>query len=369
MAFNDDVRASALRVISDAPFSSQGWDLALNALATAGGGWLGQMMGFGPDRGLQFNWTDKISTAGAQEFVDSGGAIAAHNPRMSVLTAPPSVTVTDADVITDAERQRHPLYQELFAPYDVPFILGYRIPLPDGSMVVPAVGRCAQQGEAEMEDRRAFLSLSQAIRDAFLVDAALSRRAEGAALGALEALAIPAFLLSPWGQVRSVSPLGEDLLAGQGALRLRKGCLAAIMVEDDRQLQSALAKAAAPPVALKRSRSSVVAIRNRQGGHHILDVAPLPAWADARPAFASVLVAVRPERRTPAPASSLAQLAGLTSSEAEVALAIASGISVRDLADQRATSIHTVRSQLKRAFAKLDVSTQSELARLFSTAL
>ncbi|MER9940000.1 helix-turn-helix transcriptional regulator [Mesorhizobium sp. M0088] len=45
-------------------------------------------------------------------------------------------------------------------------------------------------------------------------------------------------------------------------------------------------------------------------------------------------------------------------------MAIAQGISLRDHADSRDVSIHTVRAQLKSVFAKTETRRQSQLAAL-----
>ena len=60
----------------------------------------------------------------------------------------------------------------------------------------------------------------------------------------------------------------------------------------------------------------------------------------------------------------LQALWGLTSAEAKVAAAIASGRDLTDYARQAGTSVHTVRNQLKQAFAKMETGRQAELAQL-----
>ncbi|MCP9483467.1 helix-turn-helix transcriptional regulator [Shimia sp. CNT1-13L.2] len=51
----------------------------------------------------------------------------------------------------------------------------------------------------------------------------------------------------------------------------------------------------------------------------------------------------------------------LTKAEADVACMIAEGLSIRDISEQRHTSIHTVRYQVKAAMGKLDVDRQAQL--------
>ena len=58
---------------------------------------------------------------------------------------------------------------------------------------------------------------------------------------------------------------------------------------------------------------------------------------------------------------------GVTGAEAEVALGIASGYSTADISKETGKSIHTIRNQLKRAMAKMNVTRQMELAASIDT--
>lgn len=66
-------------------------------------------------------------------------------------------------------------------------------------------------------------------------------------------------------------------------------------------------------------------------------------------------------------AEGLGSLFGLTSSEAAITLLIAQGKSVQEAAEARGLKADSVRTYLKRAFAKTGVSSQSELVRLVLT--
>lgn len=52
---------------------------------------------------------------------------------------------------------------------------------------------------------------------------------------------------------------------------------------------------------------------------------------------------------------------GLTAAEAGIALGLSQGLSIEQIAQERATSLWTVRTQLRSACAKLGVSRQAEL--------
>jgi DNA-binding CsgD family transcriptional regulator len=79
--------------------------------------------------------------------------------------------------------------------------------------------------------------------------------------------------------------------------------------------------------------------------------------------FVAVLI-TDPDGRTTTPPLRSLQLLGLTLAEARIAGLIGGGHSPREAADQLDLSVHTVRSALKIAFDKLDIGSQSELARL-----
>jgi DNA-binding CsgD family transcriptional regulator len=70
-------------------------------------------------------------------------------------------------------------------------------------------------------------------------------------------------------------------------------------------------------------------------------------------------------RRSPA-ASDLVRVFGLTQTEAKLAVLVSEGRSLEDVAEQRRTSLTTIRSQLKAVFAKTDTHRQSELVALLA---
>ena len=55
---------------------------------------------------------------------------------------------------------------------------------------------------------------------------------------------------------------------------------------------------------------------------------------------------------------------GLTASEADIAVALARGDTLSDIADTRCVSIHTVRAQVKQVLSKTSTRRQSALVRL-----
>jgi DNA-binding CsgD family transcriptional regulator len=85
-----------------------------------------------------------------------------------------------------------------------------------------------------------------------------------------------------------------------------------------------------------------------------------------RNASAAVLIG-DPDARLATPEQVVARLYGLTSSEARLAVAVASGDSLDGSAAAREISVSTVRQQMKQVFAKTGVRRQADLVRLLLT--
>lgn len=155
---------------------------------------------------------------------------------------------------------------------------------------------------------------------------------------------------------------GDAMLGHGGALRTVAGRLHARHGIEDRALQgaltSALASGAPLPLTLQGSQS---------GDTLSLSVARLGERAMAGVTGARcLLVSVRPLAK-PAPAKALRASYGLTAAEAELALALAAGDSLRAVAARRGVSINTVRNQLSAVFDKTGCRRQQDLVRLLTT--
>ncbi len=91
-------------------------------------------------------------------------------------------------------------------------------------------------------------------------------------------------------------------------------------------------------------------------------------FADLRmPDAAVMLFIVDPANRAGIPAALIMEAYGLTRAEARVALAAASGLSIPEAAIQLGISANTIKTHLRRVFAKTGTGRQTELVRLMAT--
>jgi DNA-binding CsgD family transcriptional regulator len=112
-----------------------------------------------------------------------------------------------------------------------------------------------------------------------------------------------------------------------------------------------------------------IAIPGRSGKRYFIRLSPLPVAPDLRSArgVAEVMMfLIDPDARVELNPLLLNRLYGLTPAEAKLAELIASGVSVKQAAEESALSENTVKTHWKRVFRKVGVSTQADLVAVLA---
>ncbi|MES1199765.1 MAG: helix-turn-helix transcriptional regulator [Pseudomonadota bacterium] len=182
----------------------------------------------------------------------------------------------------------------------------------------------------------------------------LEDEAAAIALAALESLRIAAIVCDRAGRIVSLSAPAETLLREARLIAQRNDLLTAVAPISQRALTEALDRAMFAP------RVSSFLLRSEDGAEaKVVDVAPFPAAPNSFRVGARILVTIggaQRERNN----RFLLEL-GLTEAEAEVARALVTGASTREIAERRGVQFDTVRTQIKSIYGKLGVRRQSEL--------
>jgi DNA-binding CsgD family transcriptional regulator len=169
-----------------------------------------------------------------------------------------------------------------------------------------------------------------------------------------------------------INPTAKAIIDTHPALQMQEGKLFLVNPEDEKNLRQTIIDTAEidPDDSWKQS----VAI----GICHPDIKVPLPLLVTPMHAhlitsdldYEGAKVAVflsDPNLQQPISIESLVSVYGLTPSEAQVAISLANGHSIDQIANQSHHSAHTIRSQLKSVFRKTGVSRQSELIKLLLT--
>jgi DNA-binding CsgD family transcriptional regulator len=316
-------------------------------------------------RGEEFNrWI--VSSPAFNEIVQLHGELFPGNERTKRLVAARHAGfVTDHDLLSQAEIDKEPVYQEFLIPRGYGAGVATAIFAPSGdTMIVHA--ECSR--EQDRVSREAVARLDR-LRPHFARAALLSARLEmeriNAAAKALELIGLPG-----------------AVLGRSGKLLVANGLLAGMMpdIVQDRPSRLALTDRAADAL-LTASLGALdtaphdVAVRSipvaAHDGHPPVIVHVVPVKGAAHDIFtraAAILVAT-PVIPKDVPTASVVQgLFDLTPAEAKLAALIAGGLAPRGAALQLGITEQTARSTLKRVLAKTGTNRQAELVGLLQGA-
>lgn len=349
--------------------SGSGWYEALAALAQATGSQHGQLICIGNDATVPIDILTDIDPAFHDAFVATRGGDPNINPRVRAgMKAPLLETLAECDFISPDEYRRDPHYQEFVIPYDIPYICLATLDREPGMLTGLAVVRNERQGHITEPERAVFASLAPHVRAAVRTQAALEGNGAALLTGAMEALAMPAFVCDRIGTVRELTPAAEQLATANRGLQLKEGRLRAALASDARGLEDAIGAA-----ALGHTRPGAPLLRTvvvRSGEHDlapiVLDVISLPTQATEFTFMPRVLIVARGSKPANDRKAAILQTAyDMTSAESDIALQLCSGKTPEAIAAARKVAVGTVRAQIKALLAKAGAKRQIELvARL-----
>src|SRR3954470_19388974 len=183
---------------------------------------------------------------------------------------------------------------------------------------------------------------------------------------AIDHLSVGVLIVNWRGRVLAANRTAQSMLLTGDALTERNGVLKARHQDDHDRLTHSIAAA----TRSKRLWTSDCIRLSRQSGKpaYLATVTPLTEAVDLASMGgdrAALILIHEPDRRDSSDLhKALQQAFGLTPAEALTAALVGSGLAPQDVADRTGKSVSTIRSELKKVFAKLDVSRQAELAAL-----
>ena len=198
------------------------------------------------------------------------------------------------------------------------------------------------------------------------------RMRQDALLQGLDRLVIGLILYDHDARPVYINPTAEAIIETHPALQLEDGNLLLTNPEDDKSLHQTIVETAAidPDDSWKQSVAIGVTHPDVEAPLPIL-VTPMHAHlitSDLDYEGAKVAVFLSdPNLQQPISIDSLVSVYNLTPSEAQVAISLANGHSIDQIATNSNHSAHTIRSQLKSVFRKTGVSRQSELIKMLLT--
>ena len=236
--------------------------------------------------------------------------------------------------------------------------------LPWGGDAAPGIAvEVGSLGRGAAEDLRV---VGRHLARAWVASAARAagRRCQELLSGALDRLSSGVLVVDSACRLLEANASARELLARRDGLEVCGGLLRPTAVAERRRFAALLERGSDASV---RPGSRGSQLRLQSPGRRVpleLLVLPLRPRGACEACRVSVVFVTDPERFEETPADFLRHLFGLTAAEGRVATQILRGRSVSEAACELKVKRETVRSHLKRVFAKVGTTRQSDLVRL-----
>ena len=272
----------------------------------------------------------------------------------------------NTQLYTEEERKTSTAYNELLARHHGANAINVRLDGPNGTRIVwvvndPVDGDGWSSFQLDSIRRllphiRQTVRVQQALAGAGALGASLASLLDTTGLGILQ--------LDGRGRIVAANDRARGVVRSGDGLFDEHGFLHALTAEDDAELQGLLRRAL-PPFGAQGAGGST-RVRRPTAPPLVLHVNPVgPPQTDARvwPVAALVLV-IDPTSQTRIEPAVAAAALGLTGMESRVAVLLAEGKSVREVAAAMGRGESTIRTHLKHMFTKHRLTRQADLVRL-----
>jgi DNA-binding CsgD family transcriptional regulator len=284
--------------------------------------------------------------------------------------APVGMFVQSDHLVPLRELQRSSFHDEVLRPQGLDHNVMVVLAAKQDFQVGFNMFRSKRQGPFEETELRLFRDLFPHLRRALLLGFRLDgyKALQRAEFHVLDRLSVGIVLLDRMAKAVLVNAAARAMTADDGALRLRNATLTAVAAPHshrlERLIQAALGQVPVGTMSIPHPHDGrlltilVSSMRSRDidrfRGLGLRDVA-------------AMVFIVDPARPLDIPAEWIMDAYGLTQAEARVALAAASGASVPETAHRLNISPNTVKTHLRRVFAKTGTTRQAELAAMMAS--
>lgn len=346
-----------------AAFDPAQWSVAMDHLVDAVGATGAALIPFVVDDRLH----GMKGTAGAAELLDwyIKEGWYKNDPRAQSI---PKLLATgiaaDQDIATPEDMRRSPYYNDQVVRVGFRWFCGISISAgPDNWCL--AIHRSNKQGPFTSAEQKRLAFLRGSLTTVATVARELGFAQARGMADAFDMTATAAFLLDRQGQVIGTNDAAEAML-GHG-LRVIKKYLTA----NDDQTSSALGQLVRRAIGGTGTADVIPPVAVSRAGRRPLVAHALPLAGAIRDVFCSArgIVVVRDlDARPHPPDALLRECFGLTAAEARLAMRLASGQALQNVANELGIAYETARNQLKVVFVKTGTHRQGELVSLIARA-
>ena len=287
-----------------------------------------------------------------------------------IRTLPDSRLAPVRSLSTEAERKTSVVYNELLPRFHARDGLTVCLDGPDASRIVWSIGDpvdrdgwTSQRVETIgrlLPHLRQFVRVRQALAGAGALGASLVELLDNVRAGVIQ--------LDRRARLIAANDRARALLRRRDGLWDTGGQLRASLPRDDAALQRLLARALPLPAGSGEGGSMLIG-RPETRSRLVLHVSPVhdPGMESRKSRIATLVLAVDPADRAGIDPVRLGKALGLTRAESRVAVSLAEGKTIDDIAAESGRSRTTVKWHIRHIYAELGVSRPIELAQLVTS--
>lgn len=272
--------------------------------------------------------------------------------------------------VPDSTLKKTEFYSDWLKPNGIGYGFGVEISLPEQSTALLSAVRDPQKGPFREEQEGRILQavlphLQRALR--LHVKFTNLHSANQSLEVALDAFGHAVFGLDDQGKVLFCNSTARRLVSQQNGLHVKHGVLVADSPAQNRELQFHLRQASISGTRITNSGAILI---SRNSGLPALRMTIMPFASNLLghiPKLSLLAFIDDPARRPHSRAEVLRKLFQLSPTEARLVDLLASGLDLRNAAEQLQMTIATARFHLKSVFKKTDVNRQADLARLVTS--
>ena len=287
-----------------------------------------------------------------------------------IRALPDGRVVPMRSLYTPKELRTSPAYNEILAATESQRGLIVRLDGPNGTHIVWGTAEPIAAAGWENEHLGTLERLLPHLRHYVRVRQALAdaKGLGGTVFDLLDNTRIGALFLDRQGRILQANDRARGILMQGNGLRDENGFLRADLPADNARFEQLLSRAL-PVLAGEAQGGSTTVRRSPASPRLVLHISPVTArQKDFGASRLGALVLIRDPGNTPRHDERLvAASLGLTRAEGQVAVALAGGRSIGDIASSRGTKEVTVRAQIKSILRKQGIPRQTDLVRLLLT--
>lgn len=353
--------------IYDAALDAKAWPDLLQDMAHSVGAVAGVYAGLDNRRGqgaywYAYNHPPEVQTLYNEHFLAS-------DPTLAHVTRHPGRAFSCADYISDEVVATHPFYTQFLVPHGIRYVLSGVVSMRGSIVSFFGFQRLAQQAPFGVAEVAFMQRLIPHLQKADEVATRVSEIGEArrVAMAFLDRLTYGVVFVDRIGRIRMTNQKAERWLQAGEVVCAKLGRLLMAHGGEDQTLGHLIASASSPG-ADGSTQGGAFDSANAHGTVRArLVVLPIAheerQRLDDDEASAVVVIVDAEQQRALAP-KFLQDEYELTASELRVALGLADGSTVKELADSLFITQHTVKSHMRSIFRKTDISRQADLVRL-----